>query len=130
MASETCLSKLIQPDDSVIENVYGIIDSKIQYLDHQTNGLVRPLMQAPSFDKEVVGATKSDSSCFLEDAEKMFSHFEQQSRRKKILLCLRTLLDDDNALLALALLSDNTLFEFDTQEIAFILDKKTDKQAA
>jgi len=81
-------------------------------------------------DKQVVGAAKSDPSFLLEDAEKMFSHFEQQSKRKKILLCLRTLLDDDNALLALALLSDNTLFEFDTKEIAFILDKKISKHAA
>ena len=130
MATETCLSRLTQPNDSVIENIYGIIDSKIQYLDHQTNGLVRPLIQPPTLDTQVVGESKSDSSFLLEDAEKMFSHFELQSKRKKILLCLRTLLDSDNALLALALLSDNTLFEFDTKEITFILDKKSAKQAA
>lgn len=130
MAAETCISEIQHNTDSVIENIYGIIDSKIQYLDHQTKGIVRPLIKETSQEDSLAGEAKSDSFMPLEAVEKMFIQFEQQSKRKKLLLQLKTLLNSNNALLVLALLSDNTIYEFDEQEILYILNSKYQAKAA
>jgi len=113
-----------------MENIYGIIDSKIQYLDHQTKGIVRPLIKETSFEETVQGEASSDSFMHLEAVEKMFIQFEQQSKRKKLLLQLKMLLNSNNALLVLALLSDNTIYEFNEQEVLYILDSKYAAKAA
>ena len=130
MAAKTCLSEIQNNTNSVIENIYGIIDSKIQYLDHQTKGIVQPLIAENSFEDTVEGEAKSDSSMPLEAVEKMFIQFEQHSKRKKLLLQLKMLLNSNNAMLVLALLSDNTIYEFDEREILFILDNKLNAKAA
>jgi len=130
MATKTCISEIQNNTDSVIENIYGIIDSKIQYLDHQTKVIVRPLIKDKALEDTVVGEAKSDSFMPLEAEEKMFLQFEQQSKRKKLLLRLKMLLNSNNALLVLALLSDNNIYEFDEQEILFILEGEFKSKAA
>ena len=132
MATETCISERQNSTDSVsvMDNIYGIIDSKIQYLDHQTKGIVRPLIKETICEENVQGEAKSDSCMPLEAVEKMFIQFEQQSKKKKLLLQLRMLLNATNALLVLALLSDNTLYEFEEKEVLFILDSNCQKANA
>jgi len=130
MATEMCISERQNNTNSVMENIYGIIDSKIQYLDHQTKGIVRPLIKETSFEETVQGEASSDSFMHLEAVEKMFIQFEQQSKRKKLLLQLKMLLNSNNALLVLALLSDNTIYEFNEQEVLYILDSKYAAKAA
>jgi len=130
MATEACISEKLNNTDAVMDNIYGIIDSKIQYLDHQTKGIVRPLIKAKPFQETVQGEANSDSFMPLEAVEKMFIQFEQQSKRKKLLLQLRMLLNSNNALLVLALLSDNTIYEFEEQEILYILDSNYKATAA
>lgn len=130
MANETCALKNKQPKDSVVEHALSVIDSKIQYLDHQTKGIVRPLLPEAPPSKEVVGEAKSDSPLSLAEVEKLFAHFEQQSRRKKLLFQLRKLLTSKNALLVLALLTDDNLYEFTEEEIHYILDIESHRRAA
>ena len=129
MATESSISKLDQTRESVIHNVYSIIDSKIQYLNHQTRGIVHPWLEEKAETGAVAGEAKSDSVSF-EEVEKLFLQFETQSKKKKLLLCLRGLLTEANALIALALLTENNLFEFDEKEIAFILDSGYQRYAA
>ena len=53
-----------------------------------------------------------------------------QSKQIKRLLYLRKLLNCENSIVALALLTDNILFVFDEHEIAYILDFQTKQRAA
>lgn len=130
MANETCALKEKQHKNSVVEHAFSVIDSKIQYLDHQTKGIVRPLLPENQPSQEVVGEAKSDSPISIKEVEKMFVHFEQHSRRKKLLLLLRVLLNAKNAMLILALLTDDYLYEFTEKEIHYILDAESHRRAA
>ncbi len=128
MANETCVLK--DNKSEKFEHALKVIDSKIQFLDHQTKGIVRPLLSETSNAEEQVGEAKSDSPLSLQAVEQLFLHFEKHSRRKKLLLHLRTLLNNDNAMLVLELLTDDQLFVFSEEEIHYILDIDLFKKAA
>ena len=128
MANETCVLK--DNKSKKFEHALKVIDSKIQYLDHQTKGIVRPLLSETNNAEELIGEAKSDSPLSLQAVEQLFLHFEKQSRRKKLLLHLRTLLNLDNAMLVLELLTDDQLFVFSEEEIQYILDIDLFKKAA
>lgn len=129
MAIEMSFSKEDQTKESIIDFVYNIIDSKIQYLNYQTKGITVPLNLDNSKQDNAQGEANSDSFS-LEEVEKIFLQFEVQSKQKKHLLYFRRLLNTENATVALALLSDNVLFEFSEQEIAYIMDIQTKQRAA
>ena len=128
MANETCVLK--DNKSKKFEHALKVIDSKIQYLDYQTKGIVRPLLSETNNAEELIGEAKSDSPLSLQAVEQLFLHFEKQSRRKKLLLHLRTLLNLDNAMLVLELLTDDQLFVFSEEEIQYILDIDLFKKAA
>ncbi len=129
MAIEMSFSKEEQTKESIIDFVYNIIDSKIQYLNYQTKGIAVPLSLDDAEQDTVQGEANSDSFS-LEEVEKIFLQFEVQSKQKKHLLYFRRLLNPKNASIALALLSDNILFEFTEQEIASIMDLQFNQRAA
>ncbi len=129
MAIDTSFSKEEQTKESVIDFVYNIIDSKIQYLNYQTKGIAGSLNLVDPPEDPVKGEANSDSLS-LEEVEKIFQQFEIQSKQIKRLLYFRRLLSSKNAVVALALLTDNVLFEFTEQEIAYILDVHIKQRAA
>lgn len=118
MASKTCSQAQVETKNSVVEHVFGIIDSKIQYLNYQTNELIRPMSSYGGRD-EAKGNSPSLPS--LEEQEKMFLLFEKQSKLKKLLLLLKMYLDEDNVWLIFELLSEDTLHCFDARDIEIIL---------
>ena len=120
MAIEMSFSKE-QKKESLIDFVYNIIDSKIQYLNYQTKGITQPITTNNTSDDSTIGEANSDSFS-LEEAEKLFLQFEVQSKQIKRLLLLRKLLNCQNSIVALALLTDNVLFEFEEHEITYILE--------
>ena len=125
MAIEMSFSKEEQKIESLIDFVYNIIDSKIQYLNYQTKGIIKPIDNSNS----ILGEANSDSFS-LEEAEKLFLQFEVQSKQIKRLLYLRKLLNCKNSIVALSLLTYNILFVFEEHEIAYILDFQTKQKAA
>ncbi len=129
MAIEMNFSKEEQKKESIIDFVYNIIDSKIQYLNHQTKGIIEPGTIDNISEDTAIGEANSDSFS-LEEAEKLFLQFEVQSKQIKRLLYLRKLLTCQNSIIALALLTDNILFEFEEHEIAYILDVQAKRRAA
>lgn len=129
MAIEMSFSKEDQKIESLLDFVYNIIDSKIQYLNYQTKGITKPITIDNTSDNSIIGEANSDSFS-LEEAEKLFLQFEVQSKQIKRLLYLRKLLNCENSIVALALLTDNILFVFEEHEIAYILDFQTKQRAA
>ena len=129
MAIDTSFSKEEEPKESITDFVYNIIDSKIQYLNYQTKGIARSINLVDSSENTVKGEADSDSLSF-EEVEKIFLQFEVQSKQLKRLLYFRKLLNTKNSIVALALLTDNVLFEFTEYEIAYILDFDIKQRAA
>ena len=129
MAAEKCVEEINRSKTSVMEHVFNVIDSKIQYLDYQTKGNVPPMV--PSCTSAAGGGeAKSDSPLSLAEVERLFLYVEQQSRKKKLLLHLRSLVNRDNVLLILSLIADDKFSEFDEREINYILDIQSYRQAA
>lgn len=105
--TSTCLSVLVTE----------IISSNIQYLDHQINRITRPFQ----ISKPTGLPVKNDA--FQEKKiENMFYQYEVYSRKKWLLMHVKSLLNKTNALLILNMLSDNCLCEFEKEEIGFILN--------
>lgn len=120
MEKHTCAPKVGRTNASVVENIYSIIDSKIQYLDYRTKELVRPLLGDPT-QKFKEGLPLNESPETLKIKEQWFLAFEKYSRAKKILLLLRNYLDKENALLILSLLADDQLLKLSQKDLEYRL---------
>jgi len=128
MKKETCAPKVGLTTASIVENIYSIIDSKIQYLDYQTRELLRPLLGEFTQPDQ-----KSNSKKGLKDLkseEQWFLAFEKYSKVKKTLLLLRNYLNQENALLVLSLLADDQLVTFSQKDLEYKLGINQKSQAA
>lgn len=128
MNKETRAPKVGKPNGPIVENIYSIIDSKIQYLDYQTKELFRPLIgENTQKDNK---STPKNGPRDLKTAEIWFMAFEKISRLKKILLLLRNYLNKENALLVLSLLADDQLANLSQKDLEYRLDIPLRIQAA
>jgi len=119
MKKGTCTPKAGKTTVSIVENIYSIIDSKIQYLDYQTKELIRPLAGENTKKKQVSGAKNGLEN--LKNEEQWFLAFEKYSKVKKGLLLLRNHLNKENAFLVLSLLADNQLINFSQKDLEYKL---------
>ena len=128
MKNLTCAPKVGKTNASVVENIYSIIDSKIQYLDYRTRELFRPLVgeNTPPNPMYPYENTQTD----LKSAEQWFLAFEKYSKIKKLLLLLKNYLDRENALLVLSLLADDQLIKLSQKDLEYRLGIKPKYQAA
>lgn len=128
MKKGTCTPKAGKTTVSIVENIYSIIDSKIQYLDYQTRELIRPLT-GENTQKDQVSVSKK-GPIDLKNEEQWFLAFEKYSKIKKALLLLRNYLNKENAFLVLSLLADNQLINFSQKDLEYKLGIKQRNQAA
>ena len=128
MKKETCTPKVGKTTVSIVENIYSIIDSKIQYLDYQTRELIRPLA-GENTQKDQTSVSKNGLND-LKNEEQWFLAFEKFSKVKKTLLLLRNYLNKENAFLVLSLLADNQLINFSQKDLEYKLGIKQRNQAA
>lgn len=128
-SEKACDPKVGRPNVSFVENIYSIIDSKIQYLDYKTQELVRPLIGENTTEKSV-GKDKTSPPENLKIEEELFLHFEKQSKMKKLLLLLRNYLNKENALLVLSLLADDQLLKSSQKDFEYRLGISEIIQAA
>lgn len=105
--TSNCLSVLVSE----------IISSNIQYLDHQITQITRPFQFSKPTELSVVTDIPNHDTM-----ENMFFQYELYSRKKWLLMHVKTLLTKTNALLILNMLSDNCLCEFEKEEIGYILN--------
>ena len=119
MTNRTCAPKVGKSNTSVVENIYSIIDSKIQYLDYQTRERLRPLIGEN--DKVDQPSQKSTGLYDLHNEEQWFLTYEKNSKFKKLLLLLRNYLNKENALMVLSLLADDQLTGLSPKELEYKL---------
>lgn len=128
MKKGTCTPKVGKPVASIVDNIYSIIDSRIQYLDYQTRELLRPLIGENTRMDDMSDSKKGPKDLKIE--EQWFLAFEKYSKVKKVLLLLRNYLNKENAVLVLSLLADDQLISFSQEDLEYILDVKQRNQAA
>lgn len=118
MTKRTC-APVGKPNNSIVENIYSIIDSKIQYIDYQNRALFRPLIGENAKKEEV--STKNVGYKDLQSEEQWFLTFEKFSKLKKQLLLLRNYLNTENAALVLSLLAEDQLVQFSQKDLEYKL---------
>ena len=128
MKKETCAPKVGLTTASIVDNIYGIIDSKIQYLDYQTRELLRPLTGEITQKDDKSNSKKGQKD--LQTEEQWFLAFEKYSKVKKALLLLRNYLNKENAVLVLSLLADDQLKNLSQKDLEYKLGIKQRNQAA
>ncbi|MEM1121494.1 MAG: hypothetical protein AAGJ18_13680 [Bacteroidota bacterium] len=128
MNKETRAPKVGKTNGSIVENIYGIIDSKIQYLDYQTRELFRPHIGENTPTDSV--SNQKNGPQDLKTKEAWFLAFEKYSRQKKTLLLLRNYLNKENALMVLSLLAEDQLYQFSQKDLEYKLDVPRRHQAA
>ncbi len=128
MNSLTTINLENQP---LIEQIYGIIDTKIQYIDYQTNRLVNNLIgfdinNVPKPDQNVADFDDLDRAHSRCDS--FLTQMEQYSKTKRLLLLMRSYLSEINASIILELLSENRFRKYDDKELKRYLDRMMNKE--
>ncbi len=98
------------PDKSLVNDVFQILDSRIQYIDYQLGKLSRRSRQANH-------STEPSPTDDLFSIEIIFKQIELHNRSLKLLLLLRSQLNILNAPLIFELLTDSKYLDFDEVEL-------------
>ena len=117
MTATTCASSHLNSTPCVSQLVKEILSSNIQYLDHQINRITRPFT-----DRTWEEHNKKQEALPIDKMESMFFQYEYFSRKKWLLVHVKTLLTNTNAMLILMMLSENCLCEFNKEEIGVVLN--------
>ena len=113
----------------ILKYVYGIIDSKIEFVELKTRKLLEGFGNTPN-----EGSHRSDSIAPLPsmtnlsidhaDSEQLFEHFENLSRSIYLLEQMKLSLSDDNAFSVVHLLNDDNYLKMNDLQINEILKSK------
>ncbi|MEL6865968.1 MAG: hypothetical protein AAFP19_16195 [Bacteroidota bacterium] len=110
----------------IVENIYGIIDTKIQYIDYQTNQIVSTItgvdfqrVQKPDIEVGML----NDFNFAHNGGDSFITLMAEYSKSKALLLLMRTELDQKNAQAVLDLLTDNKFIHF--SEVQLLQKLKT-----
>lgn len=116
--------------NSLQEHVFGIIDTKIQYIDYQTKKLVNGLLGLGEADVPLPVDHLDELFQFdlaLPNCNSFLDRMEEYSKSKRLLLTMRSQLKEENAKLIFGFLSDNCFLKFDEEELKKLLEPKAKK---
>ncbi|MEM1318637.1 MAG: hypothetical protein AAGG75_00205 [Bacteroidota bacterium] len=98
---------------SLLESVYAIIDSRIQFLEYQNDKLFRSYLKKGEEDADVLHLNlNSGPRSLLNNFEDLLGQIAKSSRSVKLLLFLRTHLLTENARLVLDLLTSDKYLNY------------------
>jgi len=107
----------------MIEHVYGIIDSKIQFMDFQINEMIKTKFgRLPESVLEGLNYLP-DHLAHLSYDEKVLAALEAYSRNISLLLLMRTTLSYVSAETAFYLLSNDKYLDFTEEQLRTILEE-------
>ncbi len=113
----TGISDYLVVEDILLEQVYGIIDSKIQYMEFQTNKMVQTIGISLDFKK-----LEEEQQHY--QYEQLLFQMETYSKMIRLLLILRVNLKKTNALFILDLLSNNKFLSYSVKDILYLIKKE------
>lgn len=110
------------------EQVYGIIDSKIQYIDYQTEMVTSSFVDINSLSNPSRKNNLADSlqvmDSIMANNSRILEKLQEFSATVKLLLLLRNELSTINAPQILDLLTDNKYVQLTDQELKVFLEKQ------
>lgn len=117
-----------QQQQELMEQVYAIIDSKLQYIDYQTEMVTSSFVDFNSLSQTSSKTTLGDGIQVIESImsnnDRILEKLQEFSATVKLLLFLRNELSPVNTTQILDLLTDNKYIQLTDQELKFFLDKK------
>lgn len=113
----------------MVENVYSIIDSKIQFMDYQIKEMIKTkLGRLPKGISEDVNFLP-DHLLKLSESDRMLAGLEAYSRNMSLLLLMRTSLTYLSAETAFFLLSNDKYLDFTEKQLRIIMEEALYDQA-
>lgn len=111
-------------EDRLLDNVFAIIDSRIQYLEYQketlmTKCLLHPIGQQPS--KELNSLFSSETDSLLTRYERIQEKVSKMTHSVRLLLFIRSNLLQHNAEIALGLLTDGMYLNYSEEHLQNML---------
>ena len=106
----------------LVDQVFGIIDSRIQYLEFQNNCFVDQCFQVETTTSSP--STSDDATprhYLLRQFDQLMDYARQASSTLRLLYLLRSLLLPKNATLVLELLSNNRYLDYSEERLQFLL---------
>ena len=116
MNSRTTTMNLALREQPVNEYLYGIIDSKMQYVDYQLNSVINEINMKQNSEMLNIEETGADFHPCQVQNQKIFDKIVQFSKTKRLLLLLRSMLDVHNTDVVLELVTDN-LFMYYSEKL-------------
>ena len=121
---------LFKSSDSIVEQVFGIIDSKLQFTKYQTNKRIKAHLEKYAIDisdcKEDCDFLSKIKSGIGHDAT-IFQYIESYSKTTHLLLFLRNYLNRANAKIIFELLNDDIYLNFSEKELKIIVEGKRER---
>lgn len=113
----------------IFEYVYGIIDSKINYIEHKSRSIWEKFKSSTSFGSHQTDSTEAmpsmtDLTVDKVESEQLFEQFEQLSQSIYLLGQLKLSLTEDNAVDIMNLLNDDNYLKVSEGQISEILGMK------
>ena len=109
--------------EPIIEEVYGIIDTKIQYIDYLTNKAVQPFINQESISGGSTFAKSRPIYSKGNNDDNFLNQIEANSKQKHLLLIIRTTLCIENAQAAFELLTDNKFLNHTEKTLSKCLEE-------
>ncbi len=114
----------------MVEHVYGIIDSKIQFMDFQIKEMIKTRFgKLPEEISEGISYLPTHLKNLPED-ERLLTSLEAYSRNISLLLLMRTTLTYLSAETAFYLLTNDKYLDFTEQQLRTILEEALYNQAS
>lgn len=114
----------------MVEHVYGIIDSKIQFMDFQIKEMIKTKFgKLPEEISEGINYLPAHIE-YLPDDEKILASLEAYSRNISLLLLMRTTLTYLSAETAFYLLTNDKYLDFTDKQLRIILEEALYNQAS
>ncbi|MEL6635545.1 MAG: hypothetical protein AAFW73_01165 [Bacteroidota bacterium] len=117
----------------LIDRVYEIIDSKIQYIDYQTELVTSSFVDINTLGidpaRDTIGRGASITRSIMANNRRILEKISEFSATTKLLLVLRAELDHANAPAILELLTDNKFIQLTDQELQALLQRDQDEAA-
>ncbi len=119
------------PND-LIQHLYSIIDSKIQYIDYQTEMITSSFIDINTLGidpaRDTVGRGATITQSIMKNNRRILEKISESSATTKLLLVLRSNLNADNSQMVLDLLTDNKFIQLTDQELNHFLKKEEEKE--
>ncbi|MEO1518812.1 MAG: hypothetical protein AAFV95_27605 [Bacteroidota bacterium] len=106
----------------LIDQVFAIIDSRIQYLEYENDQMLRGCFDGPApSDTEQTDSKPSGSGGIVHHFDTFMAHARDIGRSLKLLFFLRTHLLRENARIVLDLLTNNRYLKYNEEHLGFLL---------